>query len=215
MIVVDAVQGTDEWLQARLGHATASRFRDILATVKSGEAAVRRAYRADLVVELLTGLPTKYFVSSAMAQGTEREPIARSEYEARLGRFVTEVGFVKHPSLRIGASPDGLVDDGGIEIKCPERANHLAYLSLPKGQCPPEYRAQVQGNMWLTERSWWDFISFNPDFPESMRLLVRRVPRDEGFIASLAGEVAHFAFEVTRDLEIAQSLSDQDVLEGV
>ena len=127
---MSAAQGTPEWLLERAGLATASRFSDVLATIKSGEAAVRRSYRAELVVERLTGKPTEQgFVSQAMREGTEREPFARMEYEARTGFMVQEVGLIRHATIEAGASPDGLIDDsdGGLELKCPTAATHFGY----------------------------------------------------------------------------------------
>ena len=43
-------QGTDAWRLQRCGLATASRFADVMATVKTGESADRRNYRAQLIV---------------------------------------------------------------------------------------------------------------------------------------------------------------------
>ena len=191
-------QGTPEWHAARCGIATASGFADVLATVKTGEAASRRNYRARLVVERLTGKAVETFQTHAMRQGTEREPIARRAYEIQTGALVREVGFCRHDELEAGASPDGLIDDdGGLEIKCPELATHLSYLRIPGA--PAEYIAQIQGCMWITGRAWWDFASFNPDFPPNLQLTVRRIARDDRYIAALALAVELFMAEVREE----------------
>lgn len=204
MIVVNHPQGSPEWLAARVGLATASRFSSVLAKIRNGEAAERRNYRMELVVERLTGLPAPTFVSMDMRIGTEREPLARSEYEAKFGLFVTETGFCRHDTLLAGSSPDGLIDDdGGIEIKCPNRSTHFGYLKLDTFEAPAEYVAQIQGNLWITGRKWWDFVSFNPEFPENTRLIRRRIARDEQYITTLAAEVEEFLKEVQRDEEFA------------
>lgn len=204
MIVVNHPQGSPEWLAARVGRATASRFSSVLAKIRNGEAAERRNYRMELVVERLTGLPAPAFVSMDMRIGTEREPFARAEYEAKFGLFVTETGFCQHDTLLAGSSPDGLIDDdGGIEIKCPNRSTHFGYLKLDTFETPAEYVAQVQGNMWITGRKWWDFVSFNPEFPENTRLIRRRIARDEQYITTLAAEVEKFLKEVQQDEEFA------------
>lgn len=198
MKVITCEQGSPEWLAARCGIATASGFSDILATIKSGEAAARRNYRARLVVERLTGKPVEYFQTAAMRQGTEREPAARSAYEAQTGAWVNEVGFCRHDVMEAGASPDGMIgDDGGLEIKCPELATHLAYLRM--AGMPPEYVAQVQGNLWITGRAWWDFASYSPDFPEGLQLSVRRVFRDDAYIKGLELAVGLFMAEVREE----------------
>jgi hypothetical protein len=195
MKVLNHEQGSDAWLLARAGIATASQFDAVMATVKSGESASRRNYRAKLVVERLTGRPVATFQSAAMRQGTEREPDARVAYMVRTGAVVDQVGLCMHDTLEAGASPDGLIGkSGGLEIKCPELANHLEYLKLKTE--PAEYAWQIQGALWITERDWWDFASFNPEFPETLQLVVRRVYRDDKRIKELAAEVARFMDEV-------------------
>jgi putative phage-type endonuclease len=205
MNIIDFPQGSAEWLASRAGVATASCFAAIMATVKSGEAADRRNYRARLVVERLTGKSVPSFQNAAMKQGTEREPFARMAYEAHTGNIVQEVGLCMHDTLTAGASPDGLIgEDGGLEIKCPELAAHLNYLQI--GAEPPEYTWQIQGGMWVTGRQWWDFVSYNPDFPEHLQLIVRRIQRNEDAIKKLAAEVEKFLGEVDAEVERIRSL---------
>lgn len=193
---MNAPQQTEEWLKARAGHVTASRFKDVLAKVKSGEAAGRAKYRLQLVTERLTGLPVETYKNAAMAWGTEREPEARMAYEAKTGEIVAEVGFMPHPTIQwCGASPDGLVGaDGMVEIKCPfESTVHV--LTVTDGM-PPEHMAQIQGNLWVNGRKWCDFISFDPRMPEGLQLYRQRIERDEKFISNLVAEVAQFLAEV-------------------
>lgn len=200
MKIIACEQRSPEWWAARLGIATASNFAAILATIKSGESAERKNYRAKLVVERLTGKPADNgFTTQAMLAGVEREPIARAAYEST-GAWVDEVGFIRHDTIEVGASPDGMLgDDGCLEIKCPTLATHLEYLRLPEGTCPTKYVAQVQGQMWLAERAWCDFVSFNPDFPENMQLVIRRVKKDGKYIATLSDAVEQFMREVREE----------------
>lgn len=205
MRMIEHPQGSPEWLQSRCGIPSASRFAAVMAKIKTGESAERRNYRTDLVVERLTGRPLEGFTTAAMKQGTEREPFARMAYEARTGLIVQEVGFCLHDTMEAGASPDGLIDaDGGLEIKCPERSAHLRYIQQP-GE-PPEYTWQIQGGMWITGRAYWDFVSYNPDFPEHLQLIVRRIKRDEDAIKRLADEVARFVEEVRAETEAVRNL---------
>lgn len=205
MILCTAPQGSPEWLADRCGVASASRFAAIMATIKSGESAERRNYRSDLLVERLTGKPLESFTTNAMKQGIEREPFARQAYESRTGNLVEQVGFCRHDVIQAGASPDGLIDDdGGIEIKCPERSAHLRYLQ--QDMEPPEYAWQIQGGMWITGRQWWEFVSWNPDFPEHLQLIVRRIKRNEEAIAKLATEVKKFLAEVDAEMERIQNM---------
>lgn len=189
-------QGTPEWLAARAGHVTASRFADVMAKVKVGEAAGRIKYRWEIVTERLTGQPVEQYSNKAMEHGTEQEPYARMAYEAQTGNVVEEVGLILHPSTaRVGCSPDGLIASvGGVEIKCP--FNSVVHVQTLSGGMPSEHRAQVQGAMWVTDRKWWHFVSFDPRMPEKMQLYVELVKRDEDYIAKLADEVRQFLVEV-------------------
>ena len=207
MRIIECTQGSPEWHATRAGLATASCFADVLSTIKSGEAAARRNYRVKLVVERLTGkVLNGGFQSAAMLQGTEREPYAREAYEATTGRLVQEVGFIVDDMHQAGCSPDGLIDDdGGIEIKCPELATHLDYLRCPTE--PPAYTPQIQGSMWLTGRQWWDFVSWTPDYPEPLRLVIRRVKRDEVYITKLHLAIALFMGEVREEVAAVRQLA--------
>ena len=195
--IIDVPQGTEEWRKARAGHATGSCFADILAKIKSGEAADRRKYRIKLVTERMTGVPIDGgFKSAAMQWGTDTEALARTAYEAATGEPCIQTGFHLHPTIEwVGCSPDGLVgDDGLAQFKCPESHTHVAWLL--DGVLPSEHRAQVQGELWVTGRAWCDFVSFDPRFPASHQLLIVRVQRDEEYISNLEREVKVFLREV-------------------
>jgi putative phage-type endonuclease len=185
-------QGSLEWLSERAGHATASRFADVLAKIKTGEAASRRGYRLQLATERLTGNPVTGYVNAAMQWGTETEPLARQAYEAETGVIVDQTGFVRHPTLPwCGMSPDGLIGaDGLIELKCPESHTHLEYLE--SGVAPTKYIPQIQGQMWVSGRQYCDFVSYDPRFPPNLQLFIVRVPRDDKYIATLEVEVKDF-----------------------
>jgi len=189
---MNAPQRTEEWLKDRVGHCTASRFSDVLAKIKSGEAEGRRKYRIQLVTERLTGNPTTGYQNAAMQWGTQTEPEARMAYEAHTGVIVNETGFIKHPSIAwCGASPDGLIgDDGMLELKCPESTTHLEWME--HGKAPSKHLPQIQGQMAVTGRRWVDFASYDPRFPEGLQLFVVRVPRDDAYIKTLESEVMDF-----------------------
>lgn len=187
------LQGTEEWALARCGKATASEFSAVLAKGKEG--ITRRKYLRRIVAERLTGKPAETYSGKHTERGQAQEPLARMLYEARTGRMVEPVGFLQHHALLAGCSPDGLIgDDGGEEIKCVIPTVQIETF-LREG-IPPEHKPQVFGNLWITERAWWDFVSFCPDMPDHLRLYVRRVYRDEKYIETLAAEVVHFLDDV-------------------
>lgn len=199
-----SVQGTDEWFAERCGFATASRFKDVLAKIKTGEAAGKRNYRAQLVCERLTGRPADSYSNAAMDWGTATEPLARIAFEERACEVVTQVGFIRHATLMAGASPDGLIwDDGLIEIKCPNTATHIE--TLLNGM-PPDHLPQVQGQMWITGRKWVDFVSYDPRLPEKLKLHIQRITRDDIYIKTLEAEVTAFLETVSQTVQRLEQL---------
>ena len=183
MRIIESVQGTPEWLQSRLGCPSGSKF-DSLITATGKPSASAETYINQLIAELLTGETTYVPTTEWMARGTELEPMARDYYTLATGNEVEEVGFCKHDRLEAGVSPDGIIgSDGLIEIKCPAPATHVAYLR--GGRLPTKYKQQVQGQMWITDRAWCDFVSYH----ESMPALITRVERDQAYIDLLAAEV--------------------------
>lgn len=193
----ELTQGSPEWLAARAGHVSASVFKDLLAKGRSGESSSRRNLRMKLVTERLIGAPVESYKNAAMEYGNATEPLACAAYEAYTGSFVEHAGFIKHPTLKwVGGSPDGVVDsDGGFEAKCPY-VSTVHVETLMGGGIPPEHVAQCQGLMWILNRQWWDFVSFDPRMPEHLQLYVYRVPRDDAYIANLEAEVIRFLVEI-------------------
>ena len=203
----EIIQGTPEWHQARLGKVTASTLADVMAAGRGGAPSATRAnYRAQLVVERLTGSPTETFTNAAMAHGTETEPQARATYILTTGRIVAEVGFIDHPAITMaGASPDGLIgSDGLIEIKCPNSATHIA--TLRGSEIDGKYVKQMQWQMACTGRAWCDFVSFDPRLPDDLQLHIRRVQRDPAMIVEMETVVRAFLEEVNEEISALRSL---------
>lgn len=209
--IIDVVQGTDEWKQARAGLITASRVGDMLAKTKSGPAASRKNYAAELIVERMTGTPQERgFVSAEMRWGTEHEPDARSMYEWHRDVSVEQVGFVIHDELDYcGASPDGLIGTtGAVEIKCPNTAQHLALLE--GGKIDSKYVAQMQWVMFVTGRQWCDYVSYDPriELPELV-LYIQRVKRDENWIEEAVAEAVKFEAEIRTRVERLRAIAEE------
>ena len=199
MIIQDAInleQGTDEWKIARLGYVSASNLDAVMARGKSGEAITRKKYKVRLAAERLTGEITESYSNAAMEWGVVNEEKAAMAYEVSKDTLLDRTGFWKHPTISwLGCSPDRLVgSDGLVEIKCPDSSTHVDYL-LAK-QVPTEYVKQVQGQIWVMEREWCDFVSYDPRMPEKNRLLVVRAYRDEELIKQMQEEVEKFLNEV-------------------
>lgn len=195
--MIDLIQGSQEWLNARAGSIGASQIADALAKTKSGWGASRANIHARMVTERITGKPVKTFVSGAMQRGTELEPEARNAYSFLQGHDVVEIGMVPHPRIaKSHCSPDGLIgDDGLVELKCCEAPRHIELL---RGS-PPEdrYIKQCLWQMACTERQWCDLAYYNPDFPVEMQLHVFRIDRDDAAIAELEAGIDEFLNEVS------------------
>lgn len=200
------LQGTPEWFQARCGFVTASCYSDVQA---KGEGKVRMKYMRRIVEERLTGKPAEGGFSNIHTErGNAQEPFARLEYEAATGNLVEQVGFIRHPTLMAGASPDGLIDhDGGGEFKCVIPSVQME--TIDRGKYPASHKAQIMGNLWITGRQWWDFVSYSPTLPGKLRLYIYRVQRDEEYIKNLETEVIRFLQETEEMYQRYQLLSSK------
>jgi len=207
-MIVDVEQGSAEWIKLRTGLVTASRVADVMAKIKSGEAAGRRNYRSEIVCEILTNRAADHYVSPAMEWGTFNEPFARAAYELEFDVNVDQIGFATHPSIkRFGASPDGLVgDDGLVEFKCPNTTTHIGWFL--EGKVPEEHQAQMLAEMACTGRQWCDFVSFDPRLPKKLRTYCVRYRRDEDKIREMEGKIEDFLHEVDMTIELLNKLAN-------
>jgi hypothetical protein len=203
MNTADIQQGTQEWIDARLGNVTASRIHCVTAKPRrkgQTESTTRANYMSQLAVEILTGKSAEEsFENWNMQRGIRLEPEARSEYELRVSEIVTTAGFIKHPLIaRAGCSPDALVGSKGLaQFKCPILRVHGEYVKSAKiKKVPAEYYPQVQFELACTWREWNDFVSYNDRFPEHNQLVIVRAERDEPYIKELEAAVVEFNAEV-------------------
>lgn len=166
-------QDTEKWLALRQGKFTASSFKNLfLAKTTAGYN--NEIYR--VVYERLTGESPESFSNEYMDRGHELEPFARKEYELQSFNDVQAGGFFEH-SEYVGCSPDGLVGEEGIlEIKSPAYSTMIQYL-LTKS-LPAQYKWQVYGQLYITQRSWLDFFAYHPKLNP---VIVRVFPNQEIF----------------------------------
>lgn len=192
-VILDFPQQSYEWEQCRLGRPTGSRFDELLTPAKLQYSKGAEKYLRHLLAEWLVGFPVvENNASQFMDRGTEEEPRARAWYEFDRDVKVREVGFVLRSDLRAGCSPDGLVgDDGGLEIKVPALTTHIGYSETP-GSLSAAYRGQVQGNLYITGRAWWDVLSFSPILPA----VVERVEPDPEYHAALDAALGTFLVQL-------------------
>jgi hypothetical protein len=193
--IIDVEQGSPEWFAARAGIPTASEFSTVMAVgPKGGKSLTRIAYLNKLVGEIITGEPMVSFQNADMERGKIMEDEARDAYAFTRDVDLLRVGFIRNGDK--GASPDSLIGaDGGLEIK--SAAAHIQVARLLADELPSEHKAQVQGNLWVAERDWWDFVSYCPKLP----IFIKRVHRDEEYIKSIAHHVELFNAELKQTVE--------------
>ncbi len=184
-------QHSGAWFEVRRGLVTCSEFHTVLAKGGSKDALTRRKYLYTLAGEILTGEVIPGYANSNMERGRKMEEDARAWYEYSTDADVVRVGFIRNDMFRAGVSPDGLIgNDGMFEAKT--KLPHLQLELLDAGTLPNGHKAQCQGALWVTGRSWIDFVSYWPKLPP----FKLRVYREEPYIAALAVAVKEFNEEL-------------------
>lgn len=204
----EVAQRSPDWFALRAGKLTGSAAKDMLAKIKSGEAAARRDLRFKLVAERLSGQSQEdTYVNAAMQWGIDHEADAVDTYQAISGCFVDLIGFCEHDSLCAGTSPDGFIGEQGIlSVKCPKTATHLRYIR--DGVEPSEHAAQNTHELWLTGRAWIDFVSYDPRLPDGLRVFGVRVTRTRAELDAYDREVRAFLAEVDTAVNALRTLTN-------
>jgi len=195
---VEIPQGSPEWFAVRMGKITASRLGDIMRKTKWGESTYKAKVRLELAIERITGKSASSVVmNQAMRDGVDREPDARTLFEAVTGKEVALCGSFDHPTIvNTSASPDGLLrgENAVLEIKCPTHATHAK--NLMSETMPKNYIYQVQWQIACTESDYAYFASYHPDYPPELRLKWVKVEKDDSVIKSLEEAVRQFDIEI-------------------
>lgn len=176
MKIYNFEQRSDEWYAIRRGKITASNAETIIANGKGLE-----TYIYNLMAEYYSSAEKENYINADMQRGIDLEPEAKIEFQFYTGLDIKEVGCVELNEY-ILASPDGLIgDDGLIEIKCPN--DSIYFKLLLSNNIKPEYIAQMQMQMYVTDRQYCYFVSYNPNFEKS--LYIKKINRDKEMIDKL------------------------------
>lgn len=188
MIILDCKQGESEWFEARIGVLSASNFSNVITA--TGKKA-KTAHMNKLIAETLMNRKIETYQSQVMQAALDLEPEARTWYEFETDSDVREVGLVYLNNQKlVSCSPDGLMDKKGLEIKCPEPHTHIKYLR--EGVLPKEYIQQVQGSMFVTGLSQWDFLSYH----QELKPFLITVDADLDYQAKMSIYIADFVEEM-------------------
>jgi hypothetical protein len=145
-----------------------------------------------------------------MEWGTEHEEAAVLAYEAKTGLDTEKVGFIM-PTFTdaYGGSPDRLISGQGIlEVKCPAPPTLIRYRR--EKVLPIEYKAQIQGLLWITGYEWATFWAWHPE----LKPFQFTVERDEKYIERLAEAMPLFLSDVAA-IEAANGLQSIDGAEVI
>lgn len=195
MIHHDHEQGSPEWLAARKGCITGSRFKECRDKLKGGgPSKACTAYAMDTARERAGGSAPAKFQNAAMRTGQEQESVARMRYERQTGNLVDEVGFFTTDDGLFGLSPDGLIDDDGVlEIKTMVSSDTL-FTAVAEGDVSA-YMDQCLGYLWLLGRQWVDLVLWAPDLD---LMVIHRITRNEEAIEALEADLMDFARTVKK-----------------
>ena len=154
-------QRSKEWFAARKGRLTASSIGAVMGLdpYRGPEDVIRAMVRE------AKGAESEFTGNVATEYGTFHEEGAAFEYTLETGLETDDgEGFYTHGHF-LGASPDKLVNDGLLEIKCPYGLRNaeapVKFKSLKEEQ--PHYYAQMQMQMHVTGREWCHFYQWAPN----------------------------------------------------
>lgn len=190
----EAQQAEMDWMEARRGMLTASRFDVLMSSGRRKDepfSETAKSYLYEKVAERLGGY-VPGFKSRATDWGHEYEPHAIQEYASRTQQDVQpNTHKLLTISKWVGGTPDFLVGNSGVgEVKCPFNPG-VHQRTIATNTVPKEYVWQCHGHLLVTGRDWCDFISFDPRLPEDCdrRLHIIRVDRNETMLKSLRAKL--------------------------
>ena len=184
-------QGSQEWLDLRKSHITAT-----MASVIAGSNPFQTP---DKLWKEMLGFIPRQPSNFAMERGRRLEPVARNLYEKLQGTTFAPLCVVNEEELDPDGSPwimasldgMGVFEDKAVEIKCPGINTHSAAIS---GAVPGYYQDQIQWQFLASENrfSSIDYVSYHPDVAENERLVVVPVLPDHSRQKELMAAAATF-----------------------
>ncbi len=157
--MIEQLQRTSAWFEARKGRVTASKVGAILGLDphRNRDDVMRAMVRETL------GEEREFTGNVATEWGTQMETEALAHFELETGLEVAPAPFVPCEDWA-GASPDGYIDESTLlEIKCPYSRRDATsaddFLSIDE---QPHYEAQIQMQLYATGRDKCYFFQFAP-----------------------------------------------------
>ncbi len=198
----DALQGSPEWVEIRVGKPSASRLKDWLAVSKRDGSPLkgRLDYEAELAFEIQFDTAFSRFVTSAMEEGQAMEGFLKLQYEKQFEVEIKHVGCYYNNFFV--ASPDGEIGDDGL-IEC-KWVYDKTFSDVLVNGVPEDHMLQIQGQLWASGRKWCDYVVGNANVK---KFKVIRVERDEKIISRIRDSL--------KDVELSTlgSVSSDDVFD--
>lgn len=182
-------QGSDEWLELRLGILTASEVKLILTpTLKIADNDKTRAHVWELLAQRVSGYVEPSYISDDMLRGMYDEAIACDIYADNYAPVI-EAGFITNDQwgFTLGYSPDRLVGDDGL-VECKSRRQKYQIETIATNEVPAEYVLQLQTGLLVSGRKWIDFVSYSAGLP----MFVKRVLPDDAVQAAIVEAATGF-----------------------
>ncbi|XP_045458850.1 uncharacterized protein LOC123669284 [Melitaea cinxia] len=161
------------WFELRYGRITASRAFEV-SRCKTSD--------GTLIALILGG---KIPDTQSMKRGRTLEDDVRKTVEGQLRKTINKCGLLlssRYPM--IAGSPDGIFEDGIIEIKCP--LNEKTYKNFVKNGEPTEkYYAQMQLQMFLSQKKSCYYCVADPDYHKNKKVDIINVSLNLVYVEDL------------------------------
>ncbi len=161
----DQLQRTADWHEARKCRITGSQAGALLGL--SPHQTQSQAIRA--WVRNAKGAESEILDNPAFAHGRRYERSAQLAMMRHTGITINDCGFLPYEDW-LGASPDGLTDDGGVaETKCPYSWRALVTPEPKPLRNLPHYYAQVQLEILCAGRTHAHFGQYRPPIGDPLQ----------------------------------------------
>tara|TARA_R100001086_G_scaffold238923_1_gene163988 strand:+ start:766 stop:1449 length:684 start_codon:yes stop_codon:yes gene_type:complete len=215
-------QRTPEWHALRAGRVGSSDAKAVTGKLKSGgEPAARRDLRTRVALSTFgVTVAENSYTNADMARGISAEKLIISQVEVLRGEPITEMGYIAHDDLPVGASPDGLIGSGPgsgiIEAKAPRSAIQIALWSRADdrdsglGAVPARHHQQLLHLLFVTERDWVTYASFCEDMVPELQLYLTTIHRTQVTeeLETYEAQLRAFCDEVESEVKMIQTLID-------
>jgi hypothetical protein len=184
-------QRTNDWYKAKWGLLTSTSLSTLwvgewFPGVGSSSKMATDLLKAKAIQRITDWEYTGEIYAKPLIHGRQYEAEAADVYEQITGNKIEPVGFVvKIPGV-FGSSPDGLIGPrGGVEIKCPYVPSIHRETRETRTINNRKYEKQVFGNLYATNREWWDYVSYDPREPDETCMCIIRVMRSHPVMVSI------------------------------